>query len=260
HPSLSRNVVLFTTPGSRLPCTAMKTPALVLFLAACSSIEGPHQADRPDAAQALDAAVPDARMVSRPDAVVPDAARSLDAGMIGPVIAGIETIAPATATSGQKVDIRCELRDSNGDVAPWPASLVATIQIGDTAIISAQHVAVMAGTTTVACSAGGFTDASPATVSAVPAAPATVTTRAARATVGADPADPGTDVDCVLRDAAGNVVADGSKVSVALANPAAGTVAGAHVHFTLAGTQTVSCVRAGTTTTPAQVEVRPGRP
>jgi hypothetical protein len=238
----------------------------LLLLSACSSVDAPHAPqpiDRPDAATAArpDAAVPDGKVVTRADAGGADATPTR--GDAGPVVAGIETIAPATATSGQKLDIRCELRDSNGDVAPWPATLIATIQIADGTIVEHDggvYVARKAGSTTVACSAGGFTDASPATVAVLPGPPATVTTLVTRAQVDADPTDPGTDVDCVLRDAAGNAVADTSKTSIVLANPAAGMVAGAHVHFTLAGTQSLSCVQSGTTTTPAQVEVRPGRP
>src|SRR5262249_31013831 len=53
----------------------------------------------------------------------------------GAVVVGVDTIAPSTATSGQKVGIKCELKDSNGDTAPWPASLVATVTIGSPAMI-----------------------------------------------------------------------------------------------------------------------------
>src|SRR5262249_24873840 len=60
--------------------------------------------------------------------------------------------------------------------------------------------------------------------------------------------------------AAGNLVADQTGVSIELGNPAAGSVAGAHVQLTLAGMQSVSCVKAGATTTPATVEVLPGQP
>jgi hypothetical protein len=255
------------------------TLALALLVAApaCSSIEGPHQVDRIDAGTAghPDATVPDSRpdikADARPDAGggggdVDAAASKLDAGTgsdAGSVVVGIETIAPAMVTSGQKLEIRCELRDGNGGVAPWPATLVATIQIGDPAVVEAKsgvYTARKAGTTMATCSAGGFTDASPATIKVVPSAPTTVTTMVSRTPVLADPADAGTDVSCVLKDAAGNVVTDQTNVAIQLANPAAGMIVGKNIHFKLAGTQTVSCILSGATTTPAKVDVKPGRP
>src|SRR5262249_20739362 len=120
---------------------------------------------------------------------------------------------------------------ANGGALPWPATLVATIAIGDPSVLEEKggaYTGHTAGATTVTCSAGAYTDATPATVTVLPGAPATAITQVARTPVYADPTDPGTDVGCLLRDAAGNIVADASGVSIQLANPAAGTVAGAH--------------------------------
>jgi hypothetical protein len=249
---------------------------LGIFLAAsaCSSLEGPHQAEHPDAATGLVGApdarlAPDARpgpdargagLADAPPAAAPDAMVGPDAG---PVAVAIETIAPATVTSGQKAAIRCELRDAHGGVAPWPATLVPTITIGDPTILidkGGSFVGSKAGTTTARCSGGGFTDATPASVTVMPGAAVTATTTVTRSTVVADPADPGTDVLCVLRDAAGNILADASPASVQLANPAAGTLTGAHLALTLAGTQSVSCVLAGAASTAASVLVLAGKP
>src|SRR5262249_28999473 len=96
--------------------------ALLFFAQACSSLSGPHQVEpdppdagpvgaHPDAGAPPDAAPPK----PKPDAGAPDAAPPKPGPDAGPVVTAIETIAPATATSGQKLDIRCELRDSNGD-------------------------------------------------------------------------------------------------------------------------------------------------
>ncbi len=250
--------------------------ALVLLLAAsfgCSSdlSQGSGDPDAAGTAVADAAPSPDGMLDAASDARGVDALPPppVDAGDdpgadAGPTLAALETIAPPTATSGLKVPLRCELRDANGEVAPWPASLVATIEIGEPEIIEDQgktvFVARKAGSTTVRCKAGSYVDTTPATVVVLPGTPATLTTLVSRTPVAADPADPGTDVTCVLEDAAGNVVPDDGKVTVVLAHPASGTVTARHVHFTLTGAQTVSCLRSGTTTTPAKVEVLPGRP
>ena len=151
-------------------------------LAACSSTL-PSQHIEDDAAPQSDAKVSDAKLVDpKPDAATPpDAPPSnpADAGVDaqGEVTTTIETIAPAQEASGVRVTLKCELRDGDGNVIPWPASLTATVTIGDPTVIEDKGGGVFyarkAGTTTVTCKAGNYTDATPATVKVVPGTPAT---------------------------------------------------------------------------------------
>jgi hypothetical protein len=174
----------------------------------------------------------------------------------------ITTSAPATAVSGTGVRISCQLRDRAGMSVAFSPGATATVEIADTTVLqptAGGYLAHRAGSTRVTCSYAGLVDKAPPTVMVTPGAPATVATEVSRTSVVAG--DGGTEVTCVAHDAAGNLVVTPSPApAITLANPSAGTVFGKSVLFTQAGTQTVSCVLVGATTTPATVTVSAAAP
>ncbi len=185
---------------------------------------------------------------------------SPDAAQGGGFVA-IETSAPQSLFAGTTMDVTCTLLDGEGEPVAWPTGAVPTITVGSSDVLVAAggttYKGHRAGTSSVTCSHGGVSDATPVTTRVLPGSPAAVTTRIPGASVVAGGV---VAVTCEATDSEGNDASSVEIPSVALADPGGGTVDGSDVTLTKAGTQTLTCAFGPVAGNPVEVTVVAGKP
>lgn len=174
--------------------------------------------------------------------------------------AAVDTLAPASVTAGDALDVRCVLRDEEGNTLD-PGGERAELRVvpeGSVEASGGELVAVRAGAVTVACAYPGLAlaDATPAPIAVRPAAPAYVLTELDRDAVTAGD---GVLARCSAVDRFGNAVDVPASLLLTPAREG-NEVTGLAAHLESAGSFLASCEVPGAQVVPAPLEVRPALP